>query len=113
MNTQLELAPPQAPPEPELKDVGWLQDTLKQAGTWMTADEILATLQIAGETHKRWLRSLATESEWLISGQKGYLHLENATLDEVNHFAAAMRSQAKLMDERAGKLLVNAHKIIK
>jgi len=48
--------------------------------------------------------------EWLISGQKGYKHIDHATLDEVNHFAAAMRSQAKLMDERAAKLLTNAHK---
>jgi len=109
MNTQLELSA--APvPDIEQRDIVWLQNLLKATPDWVTADDILLTINRAGETHKRWLRRLAQGSEWLISGQKGYKHIDHATLDEVNHFAAAMRSQAKLMDERAAKLLTNAHK---
>lgn len=108
MTTQLELTPP--PPVPADVTVLWLENLLRDANCWMTAGDIVLTTH--GKTNERNLRSLAAESDWIISGQKGYKHLEHATAEETNHAANWLESQAKKMGERAGKIRRNAHRRI-
>lgn len=58
----------------------------------------------------RKIRALANASEGqVISGQLGYILVIEATLEEVNRFANAMRHQASEMDRRAGQALRVAH----
>lgn len=105
-------------PQPELfdqprhavdADVLWLENLLKGAGCWMTAKDILLT--VGGRVHDRDLRELASASEWVISGQKGYKHMSHATAEEIHHARAWLESQAKKMGDRAGKLRSNCHKL--
>jgi hypothetical protein len=108
-------------PQPELfdaprhsadGDVAWLEKLLKGGQCWMTAGDILLSLgRPQNEDNKRWLRALASESGYIISGQKGYRHLEHCAPEEIHHFAAGMESQAKQMAVRAGRIRVNAHKL--
>lgn len=93
-------------------DVAWLENLLRGGKCWMTAGDILLSIgRPQNEDNKRWLRALASESGWIISGQKGYRHLEHCSPDETHHFAAMMESQAKQMATRAGRIRVNAHKL--
>ena len=94
------------------EDLRWLQDTLKAKPDWQTSTELLALIGRAGEDHRRWLRQLASASEWIISGQRGYKHLDHATLDEINHAANWLESQAKKMSDRACTLRRNSHRKI-
>lgn len=91
-------------------DVQWLEHLLQGAKCWMTAKDVELTSM--GRVGDRDIRRLASASGWIISGDKGYKHLENATLEEAQHFANRLRSQAKQMDDRAGLVLTNAHRRI-
>jgi hypothetical protein len=93
----------------ECADLLWLENLLKGAACWMTAKDILLT--VGGRLHDRDLRELASSSEWIISGQKGYKHIEHSTPEEIHHCAAWLESQAKKMGERAGRIRHSAHKI--
>lgn len=96
----------------EDKNVRWLEDLLCRNPGWRTAAEVLQCLgREPTDDQKRMIRALAQESEWLISGQKGYKHLEHATAEEVNRFANWMESQAREMTLRAQTLRRNAHRI--
>ncbi len=100
------------PEPPDDKNVRWLEDLLRSHPGWMTAAQILELLgQDDTDTAKRQLRLLANSSEWVISGQKGYKHLEHATTEEISHFANWMESQAKQMTRRAEAVRRNAHRI--
>lgn len=111
-----------AKPEPDLftppartrfeRNVAWLENLLRGAAAWMTAHNILLTIGAAGEDQRRMIRELASQSEWIISGQKGYKHLEHATPEESAHAANWLESQAKKMSERACALRRNAHRRI-
>jgi len=90
-------------------DVAWLENLLKGANCWMTAADIMQT--VVGRLGDRDVRALASQSAWIISGQKGYKHVEHATPEEIHHCAAWLESQAKLMGERAGRIRSSAHKI--
>jgi hypothetical protein len=104
MTTQLELA---AAPPPD-RNVAWLEQLLHGHGRWMNAAEIVS---LTGQRlHDRNVRELASASEWIISGQRGYKHIEHATPEEIHHCAAWLRSQAKKMDDRACVILRNAHR---
>lgn len=114
MPTQLELIPE----PPDSQNVRWLEDLLRSCPTWLTAAQILQLTGVEaaigdtrGDTAKRQLRLLANSSEWVISGQKGYKHLEHATTEEINHFANWMESQARHMTQRAETVRRNAHRI--
>ena len=105
-------------PQPELfdqprhaadADVLWLENLLKGAGCWMTAKDIKLTIR--GLLYDRDLREMASASEWIISGQKGYKHMSHATAEEIHHACAWLESQAKKMGDRAGKLRSNSHKL--
>lgn len=52
----------------------------------------------------RELRAVAAASDGrIISGQRGYCLLDDATVEEANHFISWMRSQAAQMNKRAAE----------
>jgi hypothetical protein len=95
--------------EPDDKNVRWLENLLKGAQCWMTAKDIMLTVN--GKLIDRDLRSLASASANIISGQKGYKHIKHATAEEISHAANWLESQAKKMSDRAGAIRRNAHRI--
>jgi hypothetical protein len=100
------------PRHAEDSDVQWLENLLDWQKGWMTSSEILrAVFKDATENKQRWLRELASESVWIISGQRGYKHLKHATAEEIEHAANWLESQAKKMSDRAGGIRRNAHRI--
>ena len=94
-------------------NIRWLENLLRGQGHWMTALEILKLIdRIPTDNERRWLRELASASEWILSGQKGYLHIEHSTVEEINHAASWLESQAKKMSDRACRLRRNGHRIL-
>lgn len=92
-------------------DVAWFERLLQGGQVWMTAGDILlSVMKPADEKNKRWLRLLASQSHWIISGQKGYRHVEHCTIEEINHCANMLESQALEMSHRAGRLRKAAHR---
>jgi hypothetical protein len=115
MPSQLQLLPDDAT---DARDCRWLEDLLRVHKGWMNAAQILQIVGVEiavgsarGDAAKRQLRQLANASPWLISGQRGYKHLEHATAEEVNHFVNWMESQASQMTRRAELIRRNAHRI--
>jgi hypothetical protein len=97
-----------APPE----DIStrWLEGMLKGAACWMTASDI--SMSTHGRVSDRDLRALASASEWIISGQKGYKHIEHATVEENAHASNWLISQGKAMIKRGCRIRRNAHRRI-
>lgn len=94
-------------------NVAWLEGYLKEHPAWMRAGELVVLVNKPdSDDSRRWLRALAQASGWVISGQKGYRHLEHATAEEVNHFTNWMESQGKKMFERAALIRRNAHSVL-
>ena len=88
----------------------WLEHWLRASGRWWTAAELRrATGDRLGD---RELRALASASEWILSGQRGYKHLEAATAEEIDHAAAWLESQARKMEQRAIRLRRAGHRRI-
>lgn len=106
--TQKEL--PMFQHAPDDPNVRWLEDLLRARRGWMTAAEIAALTE--GRIGDRDIRALASASKQIISGQKGYKHLDHASPEESAHAANWLESQAKKMSERAGVIRRNAHKRI-
>ena len=99
-------------PDKASRDVAWLERLLHGAHCWMTAGDILLSVNyVKSDDNRRWLRELASASAWILSGQKGYKHIEHASAEEINHAANWLESQAKKMADRAGAIRHNAHKI--
>lgn len=90
-------------------NVKWLETMLDGAGHWLTARDIMESC--GGRLHDRDVRELASASEFIIAGQRGYKSMRHATAEEVNHCCSWLESQAKKMSERAGRLRRNAHRI--
>jgi hypothetical protein len=115
MSSSLTTAPP---PQRELPfqftpadvNVQWLEDMLKGAACWMTASDI--SLSTRGHVNERDLRALASASEWIISGQKGYKHIEHASPEENAHASNWLISQGKNMIKRGCRIRRNAHRRI-
>lgn len=109
-NPQLELL--DQPRHAEDADTVWLESVLKAAQGWLTAEQILYHLgRVTSDSNKRWLRDLASQSGFILSGQRGYLHLDHATAEEIDHACNWLNSQAVKMAERAGRLRRNAHRL--
>lgn len=91
----------------QLEAQAWLEDVLRRNGSWLTAAEIarLSCLELSD----RAIRALASESPWIISGQRGYKHITAATPQEIHHAAAWLESQAKKMSDRACHIRRQAH----
>lgn len=92
---------------PEDANVAWLESLLQGAGCWMTAKDVQLTC--SGRLHDRDVRSLASASKWIISGQRGYKYIEHATAEEIAHCANWLESQGKKMIERSISIRTNAH----
>jgi len=93
-------------------NVKWMERFLREHGRWWTAAEILRYMRREEtEDGKRMLRALASASGWVVSGQKGYKHLEHATAEEVNRFCVTLEGEAKKMGDRAGRIRRAAHQI--
>lgn len=102
------------PGSPSRKEVEWFENLLKGAKCWMTAGDILLSVgRPVDDSGKRWIKALCAETVWVIGGQRGYLHVENATAEEINHAAARLESMAKVCAERAAALRRNAHRVIR
>lgn len=96
----------------EHHDVPRLVALLHARADWVHAALILDHWQVPETEHnKRFIRALAAAAEPdIISGQRGYKHIDHATRDEVMHFAASMRSQMSKMDTRVSAVLRRFHR---
>ena len=82
------------------EDVSWVVQYLAGNG-WQTAAQLKARLYF----NDRKLRAIASASEGrIISGQKGYALIEEATVEEARHAAAWLRHQGNLMIRRAHEI---------
>ena len=95
-SAQLEFAEP--PRHAADADVAWLEKLLQGAGCWMTAADVTQT--VIGRLNDRNVRELASQSCRIISGQKGYKHIEHGTPEEIAHSANWLISQGKKMIRR-------------
>lgn len=95
------------------QDVQWLERVLREVKGWRSARE-LADLAGQGDSEegRRWVRSLASASDWVLSGQKGYKHLDHATAEEIKRFVEWMQRQGRKMIERAERMRRNAHRLV-
>ena len=115
MNTNLQRDPQLGLFEstPADANVQWLEKLLHAHGKWMTATELLRWVgRPETDDQKRLIRQLASASEWIISGQRGYCRIEHATAEEIQHACGWLESQARQMAERAGRLRRNGHRIL-
>lgn len=95
-------------PHIQRSDIEWLEKTLSGSGAWLHADELLTARNVPADyAGKRWVRAVASESEWIISGNDGYKHVRHATEDELNHFVNRMQSQIVVMNHRIAAVLRN------
>lgn len=92
-------------------NVRWLEAWLERHGGWARAEELVAAAGREGDG-ERWVRELASASEWVISGQRGYRHVTRATAEEIRHFVNQIRSRARKLEGRAQRVLRNAHAIL-
>ena len=106
MTSQLELT---APP-PRDPDVRWLENLLLGAHCWMSARDIEATT--GGRVDDRDARKLASCSEVIISGNKGYKHADHATPEELAHSSNRLISQGREMIKRGLRIRRYAHRRI-
>lgn len=89
----------------------WLETYLKCHAKWIKAGDLLRWHgRPDDDTQKRLIRELAAASEWIISGQMGYKHIEHATPEENAHAANWLISQGKKMIKRGLVIRRNAHK---
>jgi hypothetical protein len=94
----------------ESVSVKWLENLLRGAGCWMTARDISLTTR--GKAHERILRELASASDQIISGQKGYKHVEHGTAEEIAHASNWLVSQGKKMIKRGLNIRRAGHRRI-
>lgn len=93
--------------------VAEFEKIMHRSGGWLLARQVLVQCGLLpDEGHKRWLRSLAAASRVILSGQRGYCHLDHASVEELHHAAAWMESQAGEMQRRAIHIRQAAHRKI-
>lgn len=105
---QLELFRPKA----DDPNVAWLVDFLARKSDWITARQIMETINpwLPDKLNDRDLRALAeAAAPKVISGQRGYKHTDHATAEEIKAFIATMESQGTKMLARANKVRTYAH----
>lgn len=111
-----------SPPQPDLPlflvkpdhpNVELLVNTLRHAGDWLFAADILRAWDTADSDHnRRFIRALAeAASPEVISGQRGYKWIGNGTAEEIGHASNWLEAQAKKMADRAGAIRRRAHQI--
>jgi hypothetical protein len=96
---------------PDDPNVEWLKDLLLAKGGWMTAAQICEV--VGDRIDDRRIRALAEAAGgWVISGQRGYLHIKHAKAGEIDHCVAAWESQASRMQDRARRTRILAHSLV-
>jgi hypothetical protein len=99
---------------PDDPAVQWLEQQLRECQCWKTAAELLTLVGKEGSADgPRWIRMLAEATRWIVSGQRGYKHLEYCTPEEISHFVNWMESQGKKMIRRAERVRRNAHAVLR
>jgi len=100
-------------PRTEPLRVADFERLLEQSRGWMLARQILRQCGLPpDESHRRWLRGLAEQSQRVLSGQRGYCDIAHASLEELHHAAAWLESQSRKMAQRAIHLRQAAHRKI-
>lgn len=97
---------------PTATDAGrqWVTHWLRDNPGWHHAAAICrAAGQIDNEDGKRHIRRLASESPQVLSGQRGYCHLDHADVEEMSHAANWLEHQAKIMGDRAARIRRASH----
>lgn len=106
--SQLDLPIFQA--QQDADQVRLLEDILRSNSDWMTSAAILVRMGLkVDENTRRDLRRLASKTANIISGTRGYRHMDHATTDEITHAVATLESQAKEMLSRATRIRHQAH----
>lgn len=99
--------------KPDRLDLIAFESAVRQAGGWILARDLLRRAGLEDTEHaRRHLRALAAQSDAILSGQRGYCHLANATPEDIHHAAAWLESQAREMMQRAVRLRRRAHSAI-
>jgi len=99
--------------ERDTLDVRWFEHLIRNQVGWTLSGTVIALAGLPkGDASKRWIRGLAAQSAVILSGQKGYRHVDNATPEEIHHAAAWLESQAAQMQARAIRLRKAAHRKI-
>jgi hypothetical protein len=101
-----------APPAPPAGEIDRLCTFLSTRDGWTTAREITAALDLSD----RQIRQIARDHRHLIlsgPGSPGYKLITAATLEEINHTADRLRSQAREMLAGCIRLRKVAHSIIR
>ncbi len=107
-HAQLNLLSPRADTEAAARE--WLVRHLRATPGWFLAADLCRAIgQPADEDGKRHIRRLASDCPQILSGQRGYCHLDHAAVDEITHAAAWLEHQAKTMGERAARLRRAGH----
>jgi type II secretory pathway component PulJ len=87
----------------------WLALVHSRRG-WITASQCVALMGAGWTGDDRTIRAYAEAAGGqVISGRKGYKHIEHAQTDEIDHFCNMMESQAKRMLDRAIRTRNLAH----
>ena len=107
MSQQPELQLNATPPTDA--NVLWLESLFLGARCWMTAKDIILTVN--GAVLDRDVRELASASPKIISGQKGYKHVEYSTPEEIKHCSNWLISQGKKMIKRGIGIRRHAHEV--
>lgn len=83
-----------------------LEKLLRSRKNWTTAKRCCQLMQFStNEIGRRAVREMAEHSEGVvISGQQGYKHVIWASLEDLHHATAKLRSQAKKMNKRANQI---------
>lgn len=99
---------------PESVNVAYLVEFLRSAGGWVVARHILIRWGLEDtDQNRRFIRALAEAAGAdVISGQKGYLHIAHATVEEAHHAASWLESQASKMAAKACAIRRRAHALI-
>lgn len=99
--------------KPDRLDLSAFESAVRHAGGWILARDLLRRTGLEDTEHaRRHLRALAAQSDAILSGQRGYCHLANATPEDIHHAAAWLESQAREMMQRAIRLRRRAHAAI-
>jgi hypothetical protein len=94
----------------ERMDVRAFETAVRAAGGWVLARDLLRRAGLDDtEPARRHLRALAAAADTIISGQRGYCHLDHAAPQDIHHAAAWLESQARAMLRRAIRLQHHAH----
>jgi len=105
------VLPTRLPADPHAAGREWLLQYLASRPGWHSAADLCrAHGSEPTEDGKRHLRAIASGCAELLSGQKGYRHIDHADMSEIHHAANWLESQARQMLTRAARLRRAGHR---